>query len=139
MNKISAMFYFLALNSGSVFAGNDISVYPVTDIGFVFRVYNSSNAYRSMHGTSDNLFDSYLQEYMWKKQHKENIFGNHFITARKVSSAISSLNVCKKTFEKSRNTKPRSIPVTRYTDISLPEITGPEFNARKNIAKISKI
>ena len=29
-----------------------------------------------MHGTSDNLFDSYLQEYMWKKQHKDNIFGN---------------------------------------------------------------
>ena len=31
---------------------------------------------RSMHGTSDNLFDSYLQEYMWKKQHKDYIFGN---------------------------------------------------------------
>ena len=29
-----------------------------------------------MHGTSDNLFDSYLQEYMWKKQHKDYIFGN---------------------------------------------------------------
>ena len=29
--------------------------------------------------------------------------GYHFITARKVSSAISSLNVCEKTFEKSRN------------------------------------
>ena len=29
-----------------------------------------------MHDTSDNLFDSYLQEYMWKKQHKDNIFGN---------------------------------------------------------------
>ena len=26
----------------------------------------------------------------------------HFITARKVSSAISSLNVCEKTFERSR-------------------------------------
>ena len=36
----------------------------------------------------------------------------HFITARKVSSATSSLNVCEKTFEKSRNTKP--IPVTGY-------------------------
>ena len=89
-----------------------------------------------MHGTSDNLFDSHLQEYMRKKQHKDNIFGNilywidlyHFITARKVSSAISSLNVCEKTFEKSRNTKP--IPVTGYTDISLPEIAGLEFNAR---------
>ena len=32
------MFYFLALNSGLVFAGNDISVYPVTGIGFVFCV-----------------------------------------------------------------------------------------------------
>ena len=30
--------------------------------------------------------------------------GYHFITARKVSS--SSLNVCEKIFEKSRNTKP---------------------------------
>ena len=33
-----AKFYFLALNSGSVFAGNDISAYPVTGIGFVFGV-----------------------------------------------------------------------------------------------------
>ena len=24
----------------------------------------------NVHGTSDKLFDSYLQEYMWKKQHK---------------------------------------------------------------------
>ena len=38
--------------------------------------------------------------------------GYHFITARKVSSAISSLNVCEKTFEKSCNTKP--IQVTGY-------------------------
>ena len=65
-----------------------------------------------MHDTSDNLFDSYLQEYMWKKQHKDNIFGNiligyPFITACKVSSAISSLNVCEN--------------VTGYMDISLPE------------------
>ena len=57
------------------------------------------------------------------------LIGYHFITAGKVSSAISSLNVCEKTFEKSRNTKP--IPVTGYTDISLPEITRPEFKARK--------
>ena len=58
--------------------------------------------------------------------------GYHFITAPKVSSAISSLNVCEKTFDKSRNTK--HIQVTGYIDrfsISLPEITGPEFNARK--------
>ena len=31
--------------------------------------------------------------------------GYHFITARKVSSAISSLNVCEETFEKSRKHK----------------------------------
>ena len=55
--------------------------------------------------------------------------GYHFITARKISSAISSLNVCQKTFEKSRNTKP--IIVAGCTDISLPEISRPEFNARK--------
>ena len=55
--------------------------------------------------------------------------GYHFIVARKVSSAISSLNVCMKTFEKSRSTKP--IPVTGYIDMSLLEITEPEFNARK--------
>ena len=36
----------------------------------------NEKAPRSMHDTSDNLFDSYLQEYMWKKQHKDNIFGN---------------------------------------------------------------
>ena len=35
-----AMFYFLALNSRSVFAGNDISVYPVTGIGFVLRDFS---------------------------------------------------------------------------------------------------
>ena len=29
------MFYFLAFTSGSVICGNDISVYPVTGIGFV--------------------------------------------------------------------------------------------------------
>ena len=51
--------------------------------------------------------------------------GYHFITARKVSSAISSLNTCARKLWKS--------PVTQnlYIDISLPEITGPEFNARK--------
>ena len=32
--------------------------------------------YRSMHGTSENLFDSYLQEFMWKRLFQENIFGN---------------------------------------------------------------
>ena len=52
--------------------------------------------------------------------------GYHFITARKVSSAISSLKVREKTFEKSQHTKPRSIPVTGYTNISLPEITEPQ-------------
>ena len=46
-----------------------------------------------------------------------------FITARKVSSAISSLNVCEKTFEKSRNTKP--IAVTGYTNISLQQACLP--------------
>ena len=67
-----------------------------------------------MHGTSDNLFDSYLQEYMWKNNTKTTFLeiffiGYHFITACKVSSAISSLNVCKETFEKSRNTNEVSI------------------------------
>ena len=52
------MFYFLALNSGPFISGNDISIHPVI-------AFNSSNVYRSMHGTSDyNLFDSYLQEYI---------------------------------------------------------------------------
>lgn len=32
--------------------------------------------YRAMHGTSHNLFETYLQEYMFKKQHKDNLFGN---------------------------------------------------------------
>ena len=40
--------------------------------------------------------------------------GYHFITARKVSTAISSLNEHEKTFEKSQHTKP--IPVTGYTE-----------------------
>ena len=124
------MFYFLALNSGSVFAGNDISIY-------VFRV-NSSNAYRSRlcmaHRITCLIPRSTCKNTCGRNNTKTTFLeiffiGYHFITARKVSSAISSLNVCEKTFEKSRNTKP--IPVTGYTDISLPEITGPEFNARK--------
>ena len=67
-----------------------------------------------MHDTSDNFFDSYLQEYMWKKRNNTKttfleifFIGYHFITARKVSSAISSLNVYEN--------------VTGYIDISLPE------------------
>ena len=35
-----AMFYFLLLNSGPVISGNDISVYPVTGIGFVLRDFS---------------------------------------------------------------------------------------------------
>ena len=34
------MFYFLALNSGPAISGNDISVYPVTGIGFVLRDFS---------------------------------------------------------------------------------------------------
>ena len=66
-----------------------------------------------MHDTSDNLFDSYLQEYPCGRNNTKTTFleiffiGYHFITARKVSSAISSLNVCEN--------------VTVYIDISLPE------------------
>ena len=52
--------------------------------------------------------------------------GYHFIPAVKVSSAISSLNVCEKNFEKSLNAKPIG-----YTDVSLPEITALECKARK--------
>ena len=49
-------------------------------------------------------------------------FGNivywiFFITARKVSTAISSLNVREKTFEKSQHTKP--ILITVYTPQSI--------------------
>ena len=35
------MFYFLALNSGPAISGNDISVYQVTDIGFVVRDFSN--------------------------------------------------------------------------------------------------
>ena len=38
--RYRAMFYFLALNSGPVISGNDISVYPVTGIGFVLRDFS---------------------------------------------------------------------------------------------------
>ena len=34
------MFYFLALNSGPVISGNDISVYPVPGIGFVLQDFS---------------------------------------------------------------------------------------------------
>ena len=73
-----------------------------------------------MHGTSDNLFDSYLQKYITtcERNNKKTTFleiffnGYHFITAPKVSTAISNLNEREKTFEKSQHTKP--IKVTRY-------------------------
>ena len=54
----------------------------------------------------DKLFDSYLQEYMWKKQH-QNIFGSIFFNGYPFISApdrkcshrsISSLNEIAKTF-----------------------------------------
>ena len=38
--QLVAMFYFLAFNSGPVISGNDISVYPVTGIGFVLRDFS---------------------------------------------------------------------------------------------------
>ena len=34
------MFYFLAINSGPVISGNNISVYPVTSIGFVLKDFS---------------------------------------------------------------------------------------------------
>ncbi|CAI9720272.1 Hypothetical predicted protein [Octopus vulgaris] len=33
--------------------------------------------YRNMHGTSDNLFDTYLQEFCWRRSHKQKISNNH--------------------------------------------------------------
>eukprot|EP00106_Octopus_bimaculoides_P014417 XP_014781859.1 PREDICTED: uncharacterized protein LOC106877467 [Octopus bimaculoides] len=30
--------------------------------------------YRAMHGTSDNLFETYLQEFCWRRSHKHNMF-----------------------------------------------------------------
>ena len=66
----------------------------------------------------DKLFDSYLQEYMWKKQHQNSIFGNvffigyPFITEPKVNAAISrsrstsSLNERTKTYAKQPKLKP---------------------------------
>ena len=56
--------------------------------------------------------------------------GYHFITARKVSTAISSLNERKKTFEKSQNTKPMYTGNWIYQK-ALPESTERRFNARK--------
>ena len=40
LDSIWAMFYFLALNSVPCISGNDISVYPVTGIGFVLRDFS---------------------------------------------------------------------------------------------------
>ena len=37
------MFYFLALNSAPVISGNDISVCPVTGIGFVLRDFSKAS------------------------------------------------------------------------------------------------
>ena len=119
--------------SGSVFAGNDISVYPVTGIRFcVSRLKMLTGVDLCMAHQITCLIPTCKNtcgRNNTKTTFLEIFFiGYHFITARKVSSAISSLNVCEKTFEKSRDTKP--IPVTGYTDISLPEIAGLVFNAR---------
>ena len=32
--------------------------------------------FRSMHGTSDGLFNSHLQEFLWRRIHRDNVFGN---------------------------------------------------------------
>ena len=114
-----AMFYFLALNSGSVFASYQyrsrfcVSRFIPVMLTGVCMAHRTTCLIPTCKNTcgGKNTKTTFLEIFF---------IGYHFITARKVSSAISSLNVCEKTFEKSRNTKP--IPVTRYTDISLPEI-----------------
>ena len=129
MHLALAMFYFLALNSGSVFAGYKYRfcvsrLIPVMLAGVCMAhritclIPTCKN--RSICGRN-NTKTTFLEIFF---------IPYHFITSRKVSSAISrsSLNTCEKTFEKSRYTKP--IPVTGYTHISLPEITRPEFHAR---------
>ncbi|GFO38369.1 hypothetical protein PoB_006487400 [Plakobranchus ocellatus] len=37
---------------------------------------HAKSKFRAMHGSSDDLFLTYIQEFMWRKQHKTNIFGN---------------------------------------------------------------
>ena len=32
--------------------------------------------FRKMHGTSDALFHSHLQEFLWRRVHRDNVFGN---------------------------------------------------------------
>lgn len=32
--------------------------------------------FRAMHGTSDALFESHMQEYLWRRIHQNNVFGN---------------------------------------------------------------
>ena len=32
--------------------------------------------FRAMHGTSDALFNSHLQEFLWRRVHPERVFGN---------------------------------------------------------------
>ena len=88
------MFYFLALNSGSVFAGNDISVncvsrlIPVmlTGVCMAHRITCLIPTCKNTCGRN-NTKTTFLEIFF---------IGYHFITARKVSSAISSLNVCEK-------------------------------------------
>ena len=86
----------------------DPALLPVQVLCFAF---NSSNVYRSMHDTPDNCLIPTCKNTCGRNNTKTflEIFfiGYHFITARKVSSAISSLNVCEN--------------VTGYIDISLPE------------------
>ena len=37
---------------------------------------NIEAKFRAMHGTSDALFNTYLQEYLWRKIHRDNVFAN---------------------------------------------------------------
>ena len=116
------MFHFLAFNSGPVISGNVVSIscyryrfcvwrlIPVMFTGVCMAHWITCliPTCKSTCGRN-NTKTTFLEIFF---------IGYHFITARKVSSAISSLNVCEKTFD---------------IDISLPE--RPEFNARKwNIA-----
>ena len=37
---------------------------------------NIKAKFRAMHGTSDALFNTNLQKYLWRKIHRDNVFGN---------------------------------------------------------------
>ena len=122
-----ATFYFLALNSGPVISGNDISVYPVTVMGFVLRDFSKVFSHTFRLDMAELTLRAVINLMIYPiKNISKNVVFVLFLPHVFLQVGIKQVIRC--AMHTPGNTKP--ISVTGYIDISLPANTEPEFNAR---------